>query len=57
MAINSGSEKRVITPIQRKLAKLGQYLIVIAVGLCALVVGIGLAWKKDTKTTINIGLR
>ncbi|KAI9287730.1 hypothetical protein BC943DRAFT_274467 [Umbelopsis sp. AD052] len=56
MAINSGSEKRVITPIQRKLAKLGQYLIVIAVGLCALVVGIGLAWKKDAKTTINIGL-
>ncbi|KAH8555889.1 hypothetical protein BGW37DRAFT_543530 [Umbelopsis sp. PMI_123] len=56
MAINSGSEKRVITPIQRKLAKLGQYLIIIAVGLCALVVGIGLAWKKDAKTTINIGL-
>jgi magnesium-transporting ATPase (P-type) len=56
MAINSGST-HTVTPIQRKLTKLGQYLIVLAIGLCALVVGIGLAWHKDMRTTINIGLR
>lgn len=57
LAINSGSAHKTVTPIQRKLSKLGKYLIVLAIGLCAIVVGIGLAWHKDVRTTINIGLR
>ncbi|KAI9028210.1 hypothetical protein CLU79DRAFT_787889 [Phycomyces nitens] len=55
-AIQKGSKRKTKTPIQRKLARLGLYLVALAVVLCALVVVIGIAWKKDVKTMVNIGL-
>lgn len=45
------------TPIQRKLSKLGIYLVILAIFLCALVVVIGVIWKKDARQMVNIGLR
>lgn len=39
------------------MTKLGHYLVALAIFLCALVVVIGIAWKKNVKDMINIGLR
>ncbi|KAG2183376.1 hypothetical protein INT43_006382 [Umbelopsis isabellina] len=55
-AINASSKTKVKTPIQRKLSRLGKYLVIIAIVLCVLVVVIGIAWKKDVKTMVNVGL-
>ncbi|KAI8643707.1 hypothetical protein BD408DRAFT_385071 [Parasitella parasitica] len=55
-AIQSGSKNKVKTPIQRKLAKLGIYLVALAIFLCALVVVIGVIWKRDARDMVNIGL-
>ncbi|CEP13383.1 hypothetical protein [Parasitella parasitica] len=55
-AIQSGSKHKVKTPIQRKLAKLGIYLVALAIFLCALVVVIGVIWKRDARDMVNIGL-
>lgn len=33
------------------------YLVIMAVVLCVLVVVIGIAWKKDARTMVNVGLR
>lgn len=56
-AIQKDAKKKVKTPIQKKLTKLGHYLVGLAILLCALVVIIGVAWKKNVKDMINIGLR
>ena len=56
-AIQAGSKRKQKTPIQRRLDKLGKILVLIAIVLCALVVVIGIAWKHDVRTTVNIGLR
>lgn len=45
------------TPIQKKLFKLGIWLVVVAVLLCVLVVVIGIAYKRDVNTMISIGIR
>ncbi|KAI7878337.1 calcium ATPase [Lichtheimia hyalospora FSU 10163] len=55
-AIQAGSKRKQKTPIQRRLDKLGKILVLIAIVLCALVVVIGIAWKHDVRTTVNIGL-
>ncbi|KAL7318226.1 hypothetical protein PS15m_004478 [Mucor circinelloides] len=55
-AIQSGSKRKVKTPIQRKLSKLGIYLVALAIFLCALVVVIGVIWKRDARDMVNIGL-
>ncbi|KAI8079087.1 uncharacterized protein B0P05DRAFT_491402 [Gilbertella persicaria] len=55
-AIQSGSKNKVKTPIQRKLSKLGIYLVILAIALCALVVVIGVIWKHDAREMVNIGL-
>ncbi|KAI8099458.1 uncharacterized protein BX664DRAFT_363403 [Halteromyces radiatus] len=55
-AIHAGSKGKTKTPVQRKLDKLGKYLVLIAILLCALVVIIGVAWKKDVRTMVNVGL-
>ncbi|KAI7864745.1 hypothetical protein BDF14DRAFT_1831583, partial [Spinellus fusiger] len=55
-AIQNSSKKNVKTPVQQKLTRLGIYLVAVAVVLCVLVVVIGIAWKKDVKTMLNIGL-
>lgn len=57
MAIQAGSKRKTETPIQRRLSKLGKYLVLFAIVLCALVVIIGIAWKQNIRTMINIGLR
>ncbi|KAI9485475.1 MAG: hypothetical protein EXX96DRAFT_545245 [Benjaminiella poitrasii] len=56
VAIQSGSKHKVKTPIQKKLARLGIYLVALAIFLCALVVVIGVIWKRDAKEMVNIGL-
>ncbi|ORZ08400.1 hypothetical protein BCR42DRAFT_462924 [Absidia repens] len=55
-AIHAGAKTKTKTPVQRKLNKLGKYLVLIAILLCALVVVIGVAWKKDIRTMLNVGL-
>ncbi|CAG8547234.1 10270_t:CDS:10 [Paraglomus occultum] len=50
------SVPNVQTPIQRKLATLGKWLVVLAVLLCALVVAIGIAYARNTRDTITIGI-
>ncbi|KAG2175188.1 hypothetical protein INT44_007676 [Umbelopsis vinacea] len=55
-AINASSKTKVKTPIQRKLSRLGKYLVLIAIVLCVLVVVIGIAWKKDARSMVNVGL-
>ncbi|CAO3675276.1 unnamed protein product [Umbelopsis ramanniana] len=55
-AINASSKTKVKTPIQRKLSRLGKYLVLIAIVLCVLVVVIGIAWKKEAKAMVNVGL-
>ncbi|KAI8349622.1 hypothetical protein EDC96DRAFT_519911 [Choanephora cucurbitarum] len=55
-AIQNGSKKKVKTPIQRKLTRLGIYLVAMALFLCALVVAIGVAWKHDARDMVHIGL-
>ncbi|KAI8366164.1 hypothetical protein BD560DRAFT_332314 [Blakeslea trispora] len=52
----NGSKNKVKTPIQRKLTRLGIYLVALAIFLCALVVAIGVAWKHDAREMVNIGL-
>ncbi|OAD01022.1 hypothetical protein MUCCIDRAFT_42770 [Mucor lusitanicus CBS 277.49] len=44
------------TPIQKKLGRLGKQLVLLSIVLCLLVVAIGLAWKKDIKHMLNVGL-
>lgn len=56
-AIQFGSKHKVKTPIQRKLSKLGFYLVALAIFLCALVVIIGVIWKKNARDMVNVGLR
>ncbi|KAF7727078.1 P-type ATPase [Apophysomyces ossiformis] len=55
-AIHAGLKTKQKTPIQRKLQRLGTYLVILAVVLCVLVVVIGIAWKKDVKIMVNVGL-
>ncbi|KAI7905785.1 uncharacterized protein BX663DRAFT_500904 [Cokeromyces recurvatus] len=55
-AIQSGTKHKVKTPIQKKLGKLGIYLVALAIFLCALVVVIGVIWKRNAKEMVNIGL-
>ncbi|CAG8461817.1 11158_t:CDS:10 [Acaulospora colombiana] len=50
------SAKPVTTPIQRKLAKLGKFLVILAILLCILVVIIGIVYKHSTKDMISIGM-
>ncbi|CAG8652608.1 2678_t:CDS:10, partial [Acaulospora morrowiae] len=50
------SSKRVTTPIQRKLTKLGKFLVVLAMFLCILVIIIGIAYKHSVKDMISIGM-
>ncbi|RUS13867.1 E1-E2 ATPase-domain-containing protein, partial [Endogone sp. FLAS-F59071] len=56
-AVTAGAQKKVRTPVQRKLSRLGKYLVALAVVLCLLVVVVGVAWKRDVKQMINVGLR
>ncbi|KAI9270797.1 hypothetical protein BDA99DRAFT_502701 [Phascolomyces articulosus] len=55
-AIQAGSKRKTKTPIQRRLDKLGKYLVLIAIVLCILVTVIGIAWKKNVQEMINVGL-
>ncbi|KAL9558878.1 hypothetical protein PS6_001089 [Mucor atramentarius] len=55
-AIQQGSLHKSKTPIQKKLDRLGKQLVLLSVVLCLLVVVIGLAWKKDIKHMLNVGL-
>jgi Ca2+-transporting ATPase len=50
------STPNVKTPIQRKLSKLGMWLVVVAILLCALMVIIGLAWGKDANAMLGLGM-
>lgn len=56
-AVTAGAQKKVRTPVQRKLSRLGKYLVALAVVLCVLVVVVGVAWKRNVKDMINVGLR
>ncbi|KAL9537762.1 hypothetical protein MBANPS3_011488 [Mucor bainieri] len=55
-AIQQGSLHKSKTPIQKKLDRLGKQLVLLSIVLCLLVVAIGLAWKKDIKHMLNVGL-
>ncbi|KAI8636950.1 hypothetical protein BD408DRAFT_478332 [Parasitella parasitica] len=55
-AIQQGSLHKTKTPIQKKLDCLGKQLVFFSIVLCLLVVAIGLAWKKDIKHMLNVGL-
>ncbi|KAJ3413577.1 P-type ATPase [Chytridiales sp. JEL 0842] len=44
------------TPIQRKLSILGKILVVIAIVLCAVVVGIGIGYKNDPLEMAKVGV-
>jgi P-type E1-E2 ATPase len=44
------------TNIQRKLAALGKWLILVAFLLCALVVVIGVSWGNGVEETVRIGV-
>ncbi|CAG8682422.1 13829_t:CDS:10 [Funneliformis mosseae] len=44
------------TPIQRKLNRLGQWLVVIAILLCILIVVIGIVYKHNVGDMITIGI-
>ncbi|KAI9496328.1 hypothetical protein BDB00DRAFT_143081 [Zychaea mexicana] len=55
-AIQAGSKRKTKTPIQRRLDKLGKYLVLIAIILCVLVAVIGIAWKKNVQEMVNVGL-
>jgi len=46
---------KIRTPLQKRLDKLGKILVVIALVLCALIVGIGVAWKRDAVKMVIIG--
>ncbi|RGB43783.1 hypothetical protein C1646_616641 [Rhizophagus diaphanus] len=50
------SAKKTITPIQRKLARLGIWLVALAVFLCALIIVIGVLYHHEVKYMINIGI-
>ncbi|CAB4407875.1 unnamed protein product [Rhizophagus irregularis] len=50
------SAKQTITPIQRKLARLGIWLVALAVFLCALIIVIGVLYHHEVKYMINIGI-
>ncbi|CAG8446177.1 28261_t:CDS:10 [Dentiscutata erythropus] len=50
------SVKQVKTPIQRKLSKLGKWLVLLAFVLCILVVIIGIAYKHNVITMVFIGI-
>ncbi|KAI9315869.1 hypothetical protein BX666DRAFT_1952294 [Dichotomocladium elegans] len=55
-AIHASSKRKNKTPIQRRLNKLGKYLVAVAIVLCILVVVIGIAWKQDVRQMVNVGL-
>lgn len=44
------------TSIEIKLSKLGTILVIIAIGLCIVIVVIGILWKRDARDTILVGL-
>ncbi|CAG8432950.1 9868_t:CDS:10 [Diversispora eburnea] len=48
------SSKTTITPIQRKLSKLGKLLVAVSIFLCALVIIIGVVYKHEAKAMINV---
>lgn len=50
------TNKTEVTPIQRKLAKLGVLLVILAVLLCVLVVIIGVAWRHPAGEMVKIGV-
>ncbi|KAL1922258.1 uncharacterized protein VTP21DRAFT_9797 [Calcarisporiella thermophila] len=54
-AISSQSKTK--TPMQRKLATLGKWLVALAILLCVIVVVAGVLYKKDTNQMVNIGIR
>ncbi|RUS33880.1 E1-E2 ATPase-domain-containing protein [Jimgerdemannia flammicorona] len=55
-AISAGANSKMRTPIQRKLSRLGKYLVLLAIVLCVLVVVIGIAWKNPIREMVNVGL-
>lgn len=44
------------TPLQKKLAKLGQYLVVLALLACGVIIGIGFAWDPHDIDIIHVGV-
>ncbi|CAI2175595.1 19955_t:CDS:10 [Funneliformis geosporum] len=50
------SAPKIKTPIQRKLTRLGQWLVVVAILLCVLIVVIGIVYKHNVKEMITIGI-
>ncbi|KAI8589364.1 hypothetical protein BDZ88DRAFT_151669 [Geranomyces variabilis] len=44
------------TALQIKLAKLGKWLVALSIGLCALIIVIGIAYKRDTLEVIKVGV-
>ncbi|ORX90715.1 calcium ATPase [Basidiobolus meristosporus CBS 931.73] len=53
-AITGATKSR--TPIQRKLSRLGKWLVVVAILLCALFVVIGVLWKRDPIERLKLGM-
>jgi len=51
------STPHVTTPIQKKLSRLGKWLVFIAILLCSLVIVIGIAYNHDPVEQVKIGLR
>ncbi|RIA93721.1 hypothetical protein C1645_690435 [Glomus cerebriforme] len=50
------SAPKLTTPIQRKLARLGQWLVAIAILLCASIIIVGVLYKRDVKYMVDIGI-
>ena len=50
------SQPHQTTAIQRNLANLGKWLILVAIVLCAAIIGMGVAWGNDIGKTIKIGV-
>ncbi|CAO3574972.1 unnamed protein product [Mortierella alpina] len=48
--------KKVLTPVQRKLALLGKLLVVFAIVLCAVMAGIKIAYHNDVGESLKIAL-
>ncbi|KAI8817928.1 uncharacterized protein EV422DRAFT_590002 [Fimicolochytrium jonesii] len=44
------------TSLQIKLAKLGKWLVALSIGLCALIIVIGVLYKRDTLEVVKIGV-
>ncbi|KAF9978921.1 P-type ATPase [Actinomortierella ambigua] len=45
-----------MTPVQRKLSKLGKMLVAFAIVLCALIAGIKIAYKNDVEESLKVAL-